>query len=600
MDANVLDLNTLFETQVSFRIPQFQRPYAWKKEKQWKPLWDDVRKFAERLIELEEDAKDETPPHFMGAIVLQLRSQVTGEVVKRLVVDGQQRLTTLQLLIQATQEEFQNINETARANRLLQLTRNRENYWGGDPNNETKIRQSNLNDQSAFQQSIRGLDYGQGPTHPIYEAHRYFKQEVNDWLNDRPAERTTRSEALEETLTKHLQIAAIDLDAEEKPHFIFGVLNTRGETLTQSDLVKNTVMYEADVVDDAQSAKSLWGMFDGDEWWREVTKEGRISRIHLDRFLNYWMVMSATKDITAERVSAEFSSYVERHRFSRNIHQIAEDIRRCGLVYKDIEKAQIPGFEVFLRRIKTMELGVVVPPLLWLFTRDVAEDSRKRAVQALESYLIRRMLCGLQSQGLNRLFIELLTSLETKGGQPPDEAIIDFLKNQTVDNRIWPRNDQLLLTVATESLKGTVGRQIMVLEAIERHLRSDKTEDLGQHTFTREHIMPQNWDRHWPLDMNISKEVNGNISSEQEAIDFRGSLLYRIGNLTLVTGKLNSSLSNGPWIEKRDALNKHTTLRLNWELLDKYYDNWNEATIFERTKQLALMVCEIWPFADDI
>lgn len=564
------------------------------------PLWEDVRKFAERLLELEEGAKAETPPHFMGAIVLQLRSQATGEVVKRLVVDGQQRLTTLQLLLKATQEEFQNINETARANRLLQLTRNRENYWEGDANNETKIRQSNLNDQSTFQQAIRGLEYSQGPTHPIYDAHRYFKEVVGDWLNAKPSERTARSEVLEETLTKHLQIAAIDLDPGEKPHFIFGVLNTRGETLTQSDLIKNTVMYEADVVDDAQAARTLWGMFDGDEWWREVTKEGRINRIHLDRFLNYWMVMSATKDITAERVSAEFSGYVERNRVSRDIHQIAADIRRSGIVYKDIENAQIPGFEIFLRRIKIMELGVVVPPLLWLFTRDVAQENRKRAVQALESYLIRRMLCGLQSQGLNRLFIELLTDLEKNGGQAPDETIIEFLKNQTVDNRVWPRNEHVFLTLATESLKGTVGRQIMVLEAIEMHLRSDKTEDLGHHSFTREHIMPQKWDRHWPLDMDISRKMHSDISSEEKAIEYRGQWVNRIGNLTLVTGKLNSSLSNGPWVEKRDALSKHTALRLNWELLNKYYDKWDEETIFERTKQLAIAVWEIWPFADDI
>ena len=503
MDAKVLDLKTLFETQVSFRIPQFQRAYAWKKEKQWMPLWDDVRKFAERLLELEKDAKSETPPHFMGAIVLQLRSQATGEVVKRLVVDGQQRLTTLQLLIQATQEAFQNINETARADRLLQLTRNRENHWGDDPDNETKIRQSNQNDQSAFQQAIRGLNFGQGPPHPINKGHEYFREAVENWLNAQPAIRAARAEALEETVTKHFQIAAIDLDESEKPHFIFGVLNTRGETLTQSDLIKNTVMYEADVVDDAQAAKALWGMFDSDEWWRRETKEGRLTRIHLDRFLNYWMVMSTDGEVTADRVSAEFSSHIDKNRSSHTIHDIAADIRRAGIVYRDIENLRIPGIETFLRRMKTMELGVVVPPLLWLYTRDIPEENRGRGIRALESYLIRRMLCGYQSQGLNRLFIELLASLKSQCHQTPDRTIIDFLEKQTVENRIWPRDIDLFLTVAGESLKGTVSRQVMVFEAIERHLRSDKTEDIGNVTLTREHIMPQEWERNWPLDEHV-------------------------------------------------------------------------------------------------
>ena len=592
MDANVLDLNTLFETQVSFRIPQFQRPYAWRKDKQWIPLWEDVRKFAERLLDLEDGAKAEIPPHFMGAIVLQLRSQATGEVVKRLVVDGQQRLTTLQLFIQATQDVFRNINEAARADRLSQLTRNSENHWGGDSNNETKIRQSNLNDQTAFQEAIRGLDYGQGPVHPIKEALKYFRGVVDNWLNAQPAKRISKAEALEETLSKHLQVAAIDLDEGEKPHFIFGVLNTRGETLTQSDLIKNTVMYEADVVDDANAARSLWGMFDGDEWWRAETKEGRLSRIHLDRFLNYWMVMSARKEVTAEHVSAEFSSYVESNKSCQNIHDIAGNIRNAGVIYKDIENIQIPGIEMFLRRMRTMELGVVVPPLLWLYTRDVPDENRKRGIRALESYLIRRMLCGFASQGLNRLFIELLINLEAGITETADKTIVDFLKKQTVDNRMWPRDALLKDKLLNSSLRGTVSRQVMVLEAIEIYLRSDKTEDIGQPRLTREHIMPQSWERNWPLDEDIP--------NRDEAVDVRSQAIYKIGNLTLVTDKLNSSLSNSGWNEKREILQKYTALRLNWELLKDYYHNWSETTIYERNKRLTDIIAEIWPFADGI
>ena len=255
MEARIVDLKTLFETEVSYRIPQFQRPYAWRREKQWEPLWDDVLKRCEKLLNTEGDS--EPPPHFMGAIVLQPRGHATGEVAKSLVVDGQQRLTTLQLLIRATQEGFQSVNETVRAERLARLTLNSRNYWADDPDNETKIRQSNQNDQKAFQEAIRDSGDDHGPMRAIGEAYHYFKGVVTEWLNELPSDRVARAEALEQTLTKHLQVAAIDLDEREKPHFIFGVLNTRAETLAQSDLVKNTVLYEADVVDDAQSARSL-------------------------------------------------------------------------------------------------------------------------------------------------------------------------------------------------------------------------------------------------------------------------------------------------------------------------------------------------------
>ena len=589
MEARIVDLRTLFETEVSYRIPQFQRPYAWRKEKQWEPLWDDVRKSCERLLCTEGDS--EAPPHFMGAIVLQPRGHNTGEVAKSLVVDGQQRLTTLQLLIKATQEAFQGMNETVGANRLAKLTLNGKNYWGDDPDNETKIRQSNQNDQKAFQEAIRGLDDPQGPMRSIGEAHQYFKREVTDWLNAQPEDRGVRARALEETLTKRLQIAAIDLDEREKPHFIFGVLNTRAETLAQSDLVKNTVMYEADVVDDVQSASSLWGMFDSNEWWRRETKEGRLTRIHLDRFLNYWMVMRAKREISAERVSGEFSSYVDSVRPSQDIQAVAGDIRKAGVVYEDVEKARIPGIETFLRRMKIMELGVVMPPLLWLYTHEVPEKRRQKSVQALESYLVRRMLCGLHSQGLNRLFVELLTNLETEGVHTADQTIVSYLKGQTVDNRIWPMDSMLMENLIKAPLKGTVGRQVMVLEAIEMHLRSEKTEGFDQSSLTREHIMPQSWERNWPL--------SGDVPNTEEARAARNQTVKEIGNLTLVTGKLNSSLSNGPWNEKCRTLEKYTALRLNWELLHEPPTVWNETSIHERSEHLAKLIAKIWPFTND-
>ena len=271
MDSNIVNLETLFGTETSYRIPQFQRPYAWTQERQWEPLWDDVRKVCERLLSADSDT--DPLPHFMGAIVLQFRGQATGEVVKRLVVDGQQRLTTLQLLIKASLEALMEIDETDRANRLEKLIVNSEKHWGGESDNETKIRQSNLNDQKAFQDAIRGAQDEQGPLRSIGDAHQYFKGQVATWLKALPAERAARAMSLEETLTKHLQLAAIDIDVNEKPHFIFEILNTRGQTLLQSDLIKNTVMYEADVVDDAQRATDLWGMFDSnEEWWRESTK----------------------------------------------------------------------------------------------------------------------------------------------------------------------------------------------------------------------------------------------------------------------------------------------------------------------------------------
>ena len=597
MKASILSLNTLFEEPVSYRIPQFQRPYAWTKDEQWAPLWDDVREVAGRILASGENIG---LPHFMGAIVLKPSAPQTGKVKTSIVVDGQQRLTTLQLLIKATEGALQGRNLHDDANCLVKLTTNKRDSWIEGADDQTKIRQSNIHDQESFQLTIRNQPSDSKASRKIYQAYKFFGDEVSLWLDNEPNNRRARAKALVEVLTNKLQLAAIDLDEDEKPHRIFEVLNTRGEPLKQSDLVKNTVLYEANVVEDADRARELWGTFDSSEWWRTQTNEGRtLQRIHLDRFLHYWLITKLAKDvvagrsfdITADRVSKAFNSYVARSKGDLEIEAIAKDMQDAGVVYRDLETVQQPGIEPFLRRIKTMGVGTVFPPLLWIFTHTIPNDQIMRAIKALESYLIRRMLCNINTQGLNRVFVELLPKMETQINNV-DQAVIDFLKGQTAENRIWPNDYMLTDVLTTRPLRVPGERRKMVLEAIESNQTSNMTEPIDAKTLTLEHIMPKEWAKNWPMDYSgIDKE---------ESEELRKQSIEKIGNLTLVTGRLNASLSNAPWHEKRQALGKHSVLRLNKKLLDKYFDTWDESTIDERSKYLALIVSEIWPFADDI
>ena len=182
---------------------------------------------------------------------------------------------------------------------------------------------------------------------------------------------------MEEILTKHFQTAAIDLDEDEQPHIIFETLNSRGEPLNQSDLIKNTVMYEAKVVDDSDKANKLWGMFEN-EWWHAGTRDGRLIRIRLDRFLNYWMVVLTRKEVAVDRLAASFREYINPKNMDRkrSIEEVVAGVRNAGRIYMDMEKAIYPGIETFLARIKTMEVGgTIMPLLLWLYTAEVTEGA---------------------------------------------------------------------------------------------------------------------------------------------------------------------------------------------------------------------------------
>lgn len=588
MDANVVNLESLFGDQVSYQIPQFQRPYAWREDDQWFPLWEDVRNLAVRHIEA--NGQNKVKPHFMGAIVLQHRPSATGEVTKRLVVDGQQRLTTLQLLIKAVQLVFLRLNDEERFENLRDLTENSESHFAGDPNNQTKIRQSNANDQRAFQEAIRVtfLD-AQGAHWPITKAFRYFEEKAEEWLHEAPEATERRAEALEKAFAQHLLIAVIDLDEDEEPHIIFETLNARGEVLRQSDLVKNTVMYEAGVVDDARKAQQLWGMFDHDAWWRERTPESRLDRIQLDRLLNHWMIATERKNVQPNRVASEFRVYLDDNP-DMNIEAVAGKIRKSGVVYRDalqFRDADDLVSGALRRLIDDMGIEAIMPLILYLKDAQMPQERYRRCIQMLESYLVRQMLSGSITQGLTAFLINLLERLHNERPVDYAEGMARFLHSQESDSLRWPSDAMLRARLTSSRLRGTVARRKMVLVEIERHLRGKWANPLDSvASLTIEHIMPRNWDSNWRLP----------DSAPHEDWERRQDRVHFLGNLTLVTRPLNSRMRDAAWQKKKGYLEPSNTLLLNKDPLAQ--DEWDEEAIERRGKILAESVVEIWKPAD--
>ena len=409
---------------------------------------------------------------------------------------------------------------------------------------------------------------------------------VETWLNDGNGDRVHKSDALEDALARYLEIAVIDLDSDEKPHIIFETLNARGEPLKQSDLVKNTVMYEANVIDDATTARRLWSMFD-DIWWRQSTGEPRVERIQLDRFLNHWMVMQARQEVSHQRVAAEFREYVGSQH-TPDIETITEGVKTTGVIYKNFLEVRDDDEEIriFLKRMKILDIAVAMPLLLWLMTSDSPKEHVKQCFQIIESYLVRRMLCGLISHGLGGFFANLLNKLHAQSPTDCISTTVDHFGSSTSTSTMWPNDRMLIERLTTKPLAGTVPRRKMVLEAIEDHMRGEMTEQLiWTDKLTVEHIMPKKWETHWrfPFD-----------SPNQEDIERRNDTVKFLGNLTLTTSKLNSSLSNAPWSEKHGALAKHGTLLLTKSLLSDYSHSFDEDSIIDRTRKMAEIIAQVW------
>lgn len=591
MEVNILDLQKLFASPVRYEIPLFQRPYVWKHAEQWAPLWEDVQNTAENYLQ-HGTPLDGTRAHFLGAVVLQQQQVQTPMLMTRLVVDGQQRLTTLQLLLDAVQEVFEKRGNEYAAKRLEILVLNPEAFRGDDPSYAFKVWPTMV-DQEAFRHTM----HNDLPSEPyeeslIVQAHEFFKDQVSQWLDAEPLNIEKRADALERAVSKLLELVVIDLDQSDDPHVIFETLNARGTALLQSDLVKNLILYEAEKNGiNNKEADGLWDF--QDSWWRQDIQQGRLVRPRIDVYLNYWMVMRETAEVAANDVFSVFRRY---HNNSGNaIEDIAADISYVGKFYRALEEVSIPHMEQFIYRWRVMQAGVITPVLLWLLSSNVAEHQLDKSLRALESHQLRRMVCRMSTMGLNRLFIALVERLERAGPENAGDIVVQYLGNQDSGVGLWPSDQQLENAFTTLPLYRllTRGRLRMVLEGIEEELRTDKSETQSVPlNLTIEHIMPRQWRHHWALPTEVE-----DMEEKEKNRDY---LIHSIGNLTLVNGRLNSELSNAPWNEKQATLNEHSVLFLNKTLQDQSFCTWNESMITERAKLLCAAAVKVWPQADKL
>lgn len=592
MEADLNNLQTIFAKPVHHLIPTFQRQYVWTEKKQWEPLWEDVCSTAERYLQEKETIPVEhMRAHFIGAIVLQQEPNPSGGCELRLVVDGQQRLTTLQLLIDATQKVFEEFDQQSV---LQHLVLNGEDWVRDNKDHFYKVWPTSM-DQNAFLHvmSNEPLDKDHNPL--IVEAHKFFKERVHQWIKDDPEERAS---ALNQTITKLLCIVVIDLNFKDDPNIIFETLNDRGTPLIQADLVKNFILYTARSDKGKSHADMLHHNYLkklGSQWWRKNARQGRLNRPRVDIFLNYWITMQQKAEVQAGDVFQAVRKYAEKN----SIPEIASQIGGMADIYEDmyqrIERIEKTGrtdsaLDRFLYRWRAMDLGVLTPVLLRIFSFDLASEKMERCLHIIESYLVRRMVCRMGTKDYNNLVLSLLQELTKENA---DEAIKELLLKSDSDARIWPNDDHLRNAFLQEPLFRirSGGRLQFVLAAIENHLRDDKTEEkVESKRLTVEHIMPQGWRENWSL----PRDLGAPSDAEAE----RDRLIHTIGNLTLVTQKLNSTLSNDPWLKKRKTINLHSVLRLKESIVNE--DAWNEDAIKRRSRYLAEVATEVWPYADRI
>lgn len=633
MRTDKATVSDLFEKQRRYLVPLFQRGYVWQRATQWEPLWQDI---IDQTTALRNNGVRPNQYHFLGAIVLNQVPTMIRQVAASEIIDGQQRLLTLQVLLLAFRDVAGASGSTYTQATLDRLTANPGPYR--DPDEEFKVWPTN-----AYQQDLLAIKKagsaaalaGQFPQYlryrkltpprpPLVEAYLYFAGAITaDLTSTENAGRQQEAlDELTEVVTRHLQLVSIELEPEDDAQVIFETLNARGVPLEPADLVRNFLFLYATRQGEcaADLYERWWKDFDektptGTTFWKEKERQGRLTRTRLDLFLFHFVTCRTGHDINVSHLFEEFRAWWNKPPQAQPTinnqaatttpspsKRVTNDelaiIHNASKIYRSlIQPATDDRLALFARRLKTLDTSTLYPLMLWICERreQIAITEFGGILQDLESYLVRRMICALTTKNYNRTFLTLLTNLQ-KDGLPARASLQRELNALTGDSGVWPDDSTFRDNLIQQPLY-TVMNQAkvrLILEGIERMQRTTKQEAIPIPTaLSIEHVLPITDDPAvWPFPPASS-------TTPEQARLLRETLKHTLGNLTLVTQPLNSSLSCGPFKDKRPAITANSLLTLNayfQQFTDQ--DTWDEPKILQRSNQLAAIALQVWPHSN--
>ena len=604
MDAHAMNLMTAFGFGRQLMAPLFQRPYVWNKRDQWEPLWNDIRVMAERRLEGKEGCR----PHFMGAIVLDQLKVPFDKPDTRFIIDGQQRLATLQIFMAAFRDACKETTDDEKVPGALKQLIFNDDPMIVAPDDRFKVWPTNL-DRVAYRtvmtagsprgasDSLKALDAGRHEKSRLAEAYLYFCDVISKWLQESPADPVRRSTALLHALRNDLSLVIIDMGEDDDAQVIFETLNARGTPLLPSDLVKNFLFHQAqeEQVDVERLHATYWQPFEEeDAFWRQAVRQGRLKRPRIDLFLQHYLTLMTNQEVPATNLFAAFLQFADGPH-SQTAEWYLRSLREHGELFHGFFNSQDGSREGrFFERLQIMDTTTVFPFLLGVYHRlkSTREDEKTKLdiTDVVESFLVRRMVCRLTTKNYNRLFLDLLNFMRKRDEFTAD-AVKEFLRGQEGDSVRWPDDRELEAAWLRTPLYNKIARARlrMLLHAIDAGLHGPKTEKYSLiEELTIEHMLPQEWDRHWPLPVVPAESSEARI----ERTERRNQLLHSIGNLTLLTKSLNPSVSNGPYRQKRAEVLNHSAINLNRMFED--VEHWNEDDIIRRGKALFEVARRLW------
>jgi len=555
MKASETNFLKFLQGTKQFIIPIYQRKYSWTIQ-QCRQLWNDIVRAAE---------DEEVQGHFVGSIVyIEKGLYQISAVPQLLVIDGQQRLTTLSLLLMALARA---IEESGKPHEITK--KKIMNYYLVNNEEEDDLYYKLLltkSDKDTYIQLLVDKELSDDYSQRIVDNYNFFANVIRKSGID--------LNKLYRGISK-LIIVDIALDRDhDNPQLIFESLNSTGLDLSQADLIRNYVLMQLE----PKEQNELYM----DYWYPMEKGFGDLNDTALfDRFMRDYLTVKTGRIPNINRVYSSFKEYVQNQK-GRHIKEIVADIYRFSQYFVKLafQKEKDKEINEVLADINTLKVDVSYPFLLELYDDYENEKLSKgdfiAILKLVESYVFRRAICGVPTNSLNKTFANLSREIDKENYLESVRAA--FLLKEGY--RRFPNDEEFVRELVIKDVYNFRNRNYL-LRKLENHNRK---EIIDIESYTIEHIMPQN--------KNLSPDWRKDLGENWEEI--HKTYLHTLGNLTLT--RYNSELSDRPFREKRDMEGgfADSPLRLNRGLAK--VEVWNKEEIEKRAQSLAKLALEIWEY----
>lgn len=578
---------TFLSNEGAVKVPFFQRGYVWDKEN-WQGLLDDLYMASKS--------------HFLGSLILKQETAQTGKVKEVVVIDGQQRLTTLSILLKALfdsfPEDIQKNCQTAISNNLFYKKNQTAKKL------EVKIRHSKL-DASHYQMVIESgispeeLEGVNEKSHLILQCYQYFREEIAKRGLEKNDELFNRILDVNNKL-----LVVIDLGENDDEQAIFDTINSAGVRLSGADIVKNALFQKAFAFMDVEEVSDLYAktwesVFLGDDeterYWNTARKKGRFMQDNIEILLHSVAVIKGFYNPEEHKLDEISSLYKKRiSKLGKDeLIAFAQEIKKFALLYRErittFDQSTIYSYSDSLQRLlhilEESEISTFHPFILSLLGKHgVDDEGLNLELGKLEKFVVRRLIAKKETKSFNKRCKDLIE----------DENLLDEYAVETTDSEV---------KAGLKRVTNKLGA--LVLFWVELHRRQvDKKHSIRElkYDYTLEHLMPQKWEEFWSSVPVMDSE--GRIIEEKEkAKEERYGKIYWLGNMTLLTSSLNSAVKNRDFDMKMNGSGKkrgikaYSDLSITKEVVLAYEDGdhlWDEVKIDGRTQQLAEDVLQIW------